>query len=71
MYLERQSEHDESPLKVGETVTYAQPADGSAKSGVILQRVSADYVRVKWSDLAVPTTQSYVSLKRIGIRRKH
>ena len=56
----------ESPLKVGETVTYNDHGlrSGLRARGVVVQRVRDDYLRVLWSDMKVPTTHRAHSLIR-------
>lgn len=55
---------NEYPLQIGETVTYNTYAVGRGVSGVIVERVGADCLRVQWQDVSVPTTHRSHSLKR-------
>jgi hypothetical protein len=57
-------EHDEQPLQIGETVTYDNHGVGVAASGVIVERLGEEYIRVFWNDLSVTTTHHCHSLKR-------
>jgi hypothetical protein len=54
------------PLQVGETVEYDGYRAGTL--GTIVDRVSADYLRVLWRDTSVPTTHRSHSLKRVAQR---
>jgi hypothetical protein len=59
----------ELPLQIGETVTYDNHGLRQGANGVIVQRLSDDYLRVKWSDMPVPTTHRSDSLIRSGALR--
>jgi hypothetical protein len=54
----------ELPLQVGETVRYDTHGVGGNTSGVIVERLGGDYLRVLWSDMSAPTTHRSHSLKR-------
>jgi len=54
---------DGSPLQVGEMVRYDRYAR-SEVCGVIVARLTGDYLRVKWDDLSVPITHRSHTLKR-------
>jgi len=54
------------PLQVGETVEYNGYRAGAR--GIIVDRVSDDYLRVLWTDTPVPTTHRSHSLKRVAQR---
>lgn len=55
-------EHFATSMQVGDTVCY----DGYATDviGIIVERVSKDYVRVKWADMKSATTHRHTSLRR-------
>jgi len=57
-------EHDELPLKVGDTVTYNNHVAAFGITGIVVERVGQDLIRVKWGDLSLPTTHRSHSLKR-------
>jgi hypothetical protein len=59
-------ERSELPLQVGETVTYNDHGVHTrlCASGVVVQRLREDYLRVLWSDMNVPTTHRAHSLIR-------
>ena len=54
----------ELPLQIGETVMYNAYATGRGASGVIVERIGDDCLRVKWQDVSVPTTHRSHSLRR-------
>jgi hypothetical protein len=54
----------ELPLQIGETVMYNAYASGLGVSGVIVERIGEDCLRVKWQDVSVPTTHRSHSLRR-------
>jgi hypothetical protein len=65
-------EHDELPLQVGETVRYNEYYAGT--TGIIVEKLNDDYLRVHWADMSVPTTHRGHSLRRAGCtdrRRRH
>jgi hypothetical protein len=62
---------NELPLQIGETVRYNDYASGAGVSGVIVERVGEDYMRVKWGDLPSPTTHRSYSLRRVSDGRRH
>lgn len=49
-------------VKVGDAVSYAEQP---WMRGVVVQRVSLEYVKVLWSDVKAPLTHRESSLKRI------
>jgi hypothetical protein len=53
------------PLEVGETVTYNNHVSALGINGTIVERVGNDSMRVKWSDLSVPSTHRTHNLKRV------
>jgi hypothetical protein len=63
-------EYVQLPLQVGETVRYDNHGMREGATGVIVQRLSDDYLRVKWSDMAVATTHRSHSLIRSGALRR-
>jgi len=57
--------HDELPLQVGDRVKYDNHGVGvDDASGVIVERLRGDYLRVYWTDLSVTTTHRCHSLRR-------
>jgi hypothetical protein len=56
-------EHFDPLLKVGDTVALMDYRDGAA--GEIVERLNADYVRVKWADFSTPTIHSNHALSRM------
>jgi hypothetical protein len=54
----------ELPLQIGETVMYNAYASDRGVSGVIIERIGSDCLRVKWQDVSIPTTHRSHSLKR-------
>ncbi len=62
-------EHDDQPLQVGETVQYDNHGAGTSASGVVVERLGEDYLRVFWSDLSVTMTHRCYSLKRVAHTR--
>jgi hypothetical protein len=61
-------ERDELPLQIGETVRYNAYAAGANVVGVIVERLRNDCLRVKWQDVALPTTHRSHSLLRAADR---
>jgi hypothetical protein len=57
-------QHEEQPLQIGETVRYNAYATGVNVVGVIVERLTNDCLRVKWQDVAVPTTHRSHNLQR-------
>jgi len=57
-------EHDDLPLQIGERVRYDNHGSGVGASGVVVERLSADHIRVFWNDLSVTATHHCYSLKR-------
>jgi hypothetical protein len=57
-------EHDDLPLQVGERVKYDNHGAGAGASGIIVERLRAEYLRVFWSDSSLTTTHRCHSLKR-------
>jgi hypothetical protein len=62
-------EREELPLEIGEIVKYNDYAAGAGVSGVIVEHLGEDYMRVKWGDLPGPTTHRSHSLRRVSIRQ--
>ncbi len=57
-------EHFVEAIKVGDAVSYdEQPW----MQGVVVQRVSLEYVKVLWRDVKAPLTHRESSLKRISL----
>ena len=61
---ESQLKRNESPLEVGDTVTYNNHVAAFGIAGIVVERVGQDLLRVKWGDLLVPTTHRSHSLRR-------
>jgi hypothetical protein len=57
-------ERIEQPLQIGETVRYNAHATTVSGVGVIVERLDNDCLRVKWQDVAVPTSHRRHSLRR-------
>jgi hypothetical protein len=62
------AEHVELVLKIGERVMLNIYKTGA--KGVVVERLSKDYVRVKWSDFSTPTIHSDQSLRRVGSSKR-
>jgi hypothetical protein len=60
------ADQDNAPLNVGDTVTYNSYGMGAVAraTGVIVDRLSNGYWRVKWSNNDAPMTHRGHSLKR-------
>ena len=58
------NQHDELPLQIGETVRYNTCGMRVTASGVIIDKLREDYLRVRWSDMVVPTTHHRNNLTR-------
>jgi hypothetical protein len=52
----------ERPLKIGEVVAFTEYNSGA--DGIIVERLDADYVRVKWADFSTPTIHRCHGLSR-------
>jgi hypothetical protein len=61
--MENYMEHSDSSLKIGDAVVFVDYADSTV--GEIVERLNADYVRVKWADDLSPTIHRLHSLSRI------
>jgi hypothetical protein len=53
------------PLRVGEMVTYNNYVAAFGVSGLIVECLGNEVVRVKWGDLLAPTTHRNHSLRRV------
>ena len=58
-------DHDELPLQIGDTVTYNNHVSAFGVSGIVVACLGKGCLRVKWSDLLVPTTHRSHSVKRV------
>lgn len=57
-------DYEELPLRTGDVVRYDNHWSASGASGVVVERVGADCVRVFWNDSSRTTTHRCFSLKK-------